>query len=83
MYFPSVHAHLPLIAGVDASYDTHQRAFARPVLADEAVNLAGVERKIHGAQRLHAAERLGYAGEFKECRPHRRGIFAHLDQTGT
>ena len=80
MHFAAVDAHLPLIAGVDAGDDLHQRALAGAVLPDETVNLAGVERKIDGAQGLHAAERLGYAGEFEERRPHRRGTFARFDQ---
>ena len=46
----------PSIAGVHAGDDLHQRDLAGAVLADETVDLAGVEREVHVAQRLDAAE---------------------------
>ena len=44
--------------GMHAGDDLHQRRLAGAVLADEAVDLAGAEREVDIAQRLHAAERL-------------------------
>ena len=41
-----------------AGDDLHQRAFARAVLADETVDLAGEKREVDPAQRLDAAEGL-------------------------
>ena len=38
--------------------DFHERRFARAVLADQRMDLAGMDREIDAAQRLHAAEIL-------------------------
>src|SRR6185312_10627901 len=51
---------------MQAGDDLHQRAFARAVLADETVDLAGGEREVDPAQRLDAAEGLADPLEFED-----------------
>src|SRR4029077_8414945 len=70
MRWASVDAHFALIAGMHAGYDLHERALAGAVLADETVDLADLQRKIDGAQGLHAAERLGELPQYSAaCLP--------------
>ena len=80
MHWASIDAHFALIAGMHAGYDLHERALAGAVLADETVDLADLQRKIDGAQGLHAAERLGDAGEFEQRRTHRGGTCKRFAQ---
>jgi len=65
---------------VHAGDDLHQRAFAGAILTDETMDLADLQRKIDGAQSLHAAERFGDAGEFEQRRTHRGGTSERVAQ---
>ena len=53
---------------LDAGNDLDQRRLARPVFTDQAMHLAGLQRQIDIAKRVHAAEALGYAGHLQESR---------------
>ena len=68
MHLGPVEAHDAGVAGMHAGDDLHQRAFARTVFADEPVDLAAAQGKIHLAQRLDPAEGLGDAFEFEDRR---------------
>ncbi len=57
---------LPLVGGVDAAEDLHQRALAGAVFTDEAVDLAGQQVEIDAVKREGAAEPLGDAGQCQE-----------------
>ncbi len=68
MHRMPIEPHLALILGVHAGDDLHQRGFARAVLADKPMDLAGRGGKIHRAQGRDAAERLGDPGKFQQRR---------------
>ena len=56
MHACAVDAHFTVIVVIDAGNDFHGGGFASPVFANEAVNLAGLERHINILQRRDAAE---------------------------
>ena len=58
---------------VDARHDLDQRRLAGAVLAEQRVDLAGMERERHVVQRLRGAEALGDAAELKDG-PRRHSI---------
>ena len=53
---PAVQHETPGEIRVHAGDDLHQRAFARAVLADETMDLAGGKREVDPAKRLDTAE---------------------------
>ena len=53
---------------VDAGHDLDQRRLAGAVLAEEGVDLAGIERQRHVLQRLGRAESLGDVAHFEDRR---------------
>ncbi len=51
----------PLVVGMGAGQDLHQRALARAVHADKSLNLAGSKIEVDAIQGQDAAKRLGDA----------------------
>ena len=60
------------VGAVDAGDDVEQRGLARAVGADEAQDLAPLDREIDPVERGHAAEFLGEPAHFEESRIHGR-----------
>ena len=57
----AIDADRPLMVGMGARQNLHQRAFACAVYSDEPLNLAGSKIEIDIIQGQDAAERLGNA----------------------
>src|SRR5260370_20506391 len=55
----AVDLNLSLVRQMRARQDVHQRRLARAVLAEQRMDLAGIEREIDAAQRPRAAKTLG------------------------
>ena len=55
---------------VDPAEHFDQRALTGPVLADQRVDLAGIQREVNAAQRLNRAELLGHVAQVDDrvCR---------------
>ena len=80
MHVLAVDLHLAFVGAMDAGDNFHQRALARAVLAGEAMNLAGKQRKVDASKRLDAAKRLRDAGQFQQRWRHRRASQGRSDQ---
>ena len=63
-----------LVRRVHAREDVHQRRLAGAVLAEQRVDLAGLQVEIDAAQRLDAAEALGDARASSGAAGHLRGL---------
>jgi hypothetical protein len=59
---------LAMIRLIDAGHDLDQRRLAGAVLAEQRVDLAGMERERDVIQRLRGAEPLGDAAQFENRR---------------
>ena len=59
------------IGRIDSGEDVHERAFARPVFADEGVDLALPHFEIYRGERAHSGKCFGDAGAAKQS-GHRR-----------
>src|SRR5262249_57962393 len=55
---PPADQNLAGVFPVRAAEDLHQRRFARAVLAEQHVDVAGLERQIDAVERDHAGKRL-------------------------
>jgi hypothetical protein len=60
---PAVERERALVGRVDAGQDAPERRLAGPVLADERVALAALDRQAHRVERARAAEALADGGE--------------------
>ena len=56
---PAADPHLARVRPVDPSQDLYQRRLARPVLAEERVDLAGPDLEVHAVEGECAGEALG------------------------
>ena len=59
---------VPCVGGIGAEEHVHQRGFAGAVLAEQAEDVAGVQRQVDGIGSLHRAEALGDAAHRDEGR---------------
>ncbi len=60
--------HGAFVGRVDPGHQLDQGGLARPVLADQGVDLAGTEREVHVGERLRRAEPLGHSLDDEEGR---------------
>src|SRR5690606_4643341 len=59
----AVEAHLALVGPVEAEEDVHEGRLARPVLAQQGVDLTALDGEVHALARDDAGEPLGDAPE--------------------
>ena len=73
----------PPLSALVTSEDLHQRRFAGAVLAEQAVDTPGLERKAHAMQHANRPERLDDLAEF-DGNTHRpaRSPFTHTGIAG-
>ena len=57
-----------------AGDDLDERGFARAIFAEQRVDFARLQVKIHAAQRAHAAEGFGEGAEFEQGRGRHAGV---------
>jgi hypothetical protein len=64
----SIHSYVTRICTLEPVGDVHQSGFARAVLAEECVNLTGLQEKVDPAQCMHGAEALLDSGKLQQGR---------------
>ena len=77
----AVQQDLAAIRLMDAGHDLDQRRLAGAVLAEQGVNLAGIERERHVLERLGGVEALGDVAHLQDRRGDCRSVggFLRLD----
>src|SRR5262245_36473412 len=76
MYLDTFEANRPAIAWEDPGKHFYQRAFARPVLAHQCMDVAATNGEVHALQCLYARKGFGKLANFQQGWPFAR---ARLD----